>query len=97
MTPSSRNGAGPVRFDIAPGSTVLVYPSGNPAVAGDKLRAPFYATVLRVSTHLDAEAAQAGTGFHFAHCRSERENGSDRTSVARHPLYRGTFSGCSLV
>jgi hypothetical protein len=88
--------AGPVRFDVAPGSTVLVYPSGGIG-DDDRLNAPFYATVLRVSTHLDAESAQAGTGFHLAHCRSERENSSDRTSVAKHPLYRNTFVGCGLL
>lgn len=89
--------AGPVRFDIAPGSTILAYPSGGAADGDDRLKAPFYATVLRVSTYLDAESAQAGTGFHLAHCRSERENSSDRASVDKHPLYRDTFAGCGLL
>lgn len=87
--------AGPVRFDIAPGSTILVHPGDR--AGDDKLRAPFYATVLRVSTYLDAEGARAGTGFHLSHCRSEKENESDRTSIAGHPIYRGTFAGCGLL
>lgn len=87
--------AGPARFDVAPGSTLLISPSGRPG--DDRLAAPFYATVLRVSTAVDAEGGRCGTGFHLSHCRSEGENGSDRTSVGKHPLYRNTFSGCALV
>jgi hypothetical protein len=89
--------AGPLRFDVAPGSTILVYPTGNQFAPGDQLAAPFYASVVRVSMHLDAEALQVGTGFHLAHCRGEQENTSDATSIAGHPLYKGTFLGCGLL
>jgi hypothetical protein len=88
--------AGPARFDIAPGSSILVYPVVG-LTGDDKLKAPFYATVLRVSTHIDAEAAQIGTGFHLTFCRSVGENDDDRTSLPSHPLYRDTFAGCGLL
>lgn len=89
--------AGPFRLDVAPGSTVLVRVEGEPHIPADQFRAPFYATVLRVSLYADAESPSIGTAFHVAHHRSERENADDATSVARHPLYRETFAGCTLV
>lgn len=95
----SRQGvvAGPFRLDIAPGSTVLVRVEGEPHIPADQFKVPFYGTVLRVSFSCDANTPSIGTGFHVGHIRSEQENTRDQTSVARHPLYRDTFSGCTLV
>jgi hypothetical protein len=89
--------SGPFRLDIAPGSCILFEMEGETHIAEDQFRAPFYGTVVRVSLVIDAEAPQIGTGFHVAHIRSEEENRRDQTSVAKHPLYRETFSGCSLA
>jgi hypothetical protein len=89
--------SGPFRLDIAPGSIILVRVEGEQHIPTDQFRTPFYATVLRVSLMADAETPAIGTAFHVAHHRSEQENTKDETSVARHPLYRETFSGCALV
>jgi hypothetical protein len=87
----------PFRLDIAPGSTIKVENEGEQFIASDPLAAPFYAHVVRVSLGVDGEQPSIGTSFHLSHIRSEAENGDDRTSVLKHPLYQETFSGCALV
>ena len=56
-----------------------------------------YATVARVSFRLNAEEGNAGTGFSFAHARTEEENKSDKTSLEKHPLYETKFVGAPLI
>ena len=47
---------------------------------------------------INAEAQQASTSFQLAHVRTEKENGEDRTSVAKHPLFNGeVVTGAPLV
>ena len=87
----------PFRLDIAPGSTVKVENEGEQYIEDDPLGAPFYAHVARVSLAVDGEQPSIGTSFHLSHIRSEKENGDDRTSVAKHPLYKDTFAGVRLV
>jgi hypothetical protein len=89
--------SGPFRLDIAPGTCVKVVSEGEKFIAGDPLAAPFYAHVARVSFMMDAEQGAIGTSFHLSHIRSEKENGDDKTSVARHPLYKNTFSGAPMI
>jgi hypothetical protein len=87
----------PFRLDIAPGSTVLVENEGEQHITNDPLKTPFYGHVARVSISVDGEQPSIGTSFHLSHIRSAQENTSDKTSIAKHPLYKNTFSGCSLV
>lgn len=89
--------SGKLRFDIAPFSTVKVEAVGEKHVEGDNLKEPFFGTVLRVSTQIDAERTAAGTAFSIAHNRSEGENEDERTSIDKPPFYKESFKGCSLV
>lgn len=88
--------SGALRFDIAPGSSIKVIAVPEKFITKDKLAMPYFATVTRVSFFVNAESQQAGTGFGLAHVRSEAENSSDKTSVARPPLYTNTWKGCGL-
>ena len=84
---------GPFRLDIAPGATVQLQSRLDP---NGQAVPPSYATVVRVSLHLDGQRPYAGCGLHLTHIRSQAENGSDATSIAAHPLYIETFSGAPL-
>jgi hypothetical protein len=89
--------SGPFRLDVAPGTTVRVENVGEQHIGSDAFRAPFYAHVARVSLAVDGETPSIGTSFHLSHIRSEQENGQDATSIAKHPLYKDTFTGAGLV
>jgi hypothetical protein len=56
-----------------------------------------WATVMEVDTFLDAEGSKAGTSFHIAHFRNEKENNAQGTSVARHPLWKTPWLGSELI
>jgi hypothetical protein len=89
---------GPFRVDIAPGSLVELEGASDvfSAADSDQLGLPYFGEVLRVSFAMDANAPMCGTAFHIGYLRSEAENNSDLTSVAKHPLYSQTFQGCAL-
>lgn len=87
---------GKLRFDIAPGSTVLVEGSQDPFIGSDTLRPNLIGEVHRVTCNLNAEGAKAGTSFQLLHLRTEAENEDDRTSVDQHPLYDKEFKGAPL-
>jgi hypothetical protein len=92
--------SGPVRFDIAPGSLVRIQAAEDKFtwnLISQKDYMYFYATVLRVSTVIDAEADRADTSFSLAHVRTEAENVDAATSICRHPLWNTIWSGCVLV
>lgn len=88
---------GKLRFDIAPGSNIIIKGSSERFIAGDQTSEQLYATVARVSFRLNAEEGNAGTGFSFAHARTEEENKSDKTSLEKHPLYETKFVGAPLI
>lgn len=88
---------GPVRFDVAPGSTLKVEPGAGLGLAKDALGMPFYGLVLQVSMTLDAEANLCGSGIHMGFCHLESEHEDDGVSLPEHPLYKAGFSGCGLV
>lgn len=100
--------SGPVRFDIAPGSTLRVETAedqfvkeivqcegpGNPCCVTNYM----WCQVLRVSTTIDSQNMRAFTTFYVAHCRSEDENNDPATSIPYHPLWqRCQWAGCVLV
>jgi len=88
---------GKLRFDIAPGSSVVIDGSSERFIEGDQTARQLYATVVRVSFRLDAESHTAGTGFNFAYCRTKAENEDDKTSLEKHPLYETSFLGAPLI
>jgi hypothetical protein len=94
-----RNGSlfGKLRFDIAPGSNIIIKGSSEVFIEGDQTAEQLYGTVVRVSFRMDASKGQAGTGFSFMHIRTEAENKDDKTSVEKHPLYETTFVGAPLI
>jgi hypothetical protein len=88
---------GKLRFDIAPGSNIIIEGSSEKFITGDRTAEQIYATVARVSYRLNAEQGSAGTGFSFAHARTGAENENDKTSVEKHPLYETSFPGAPLI
>lgn len=90
--------AGKLRFDIAPGSNVIVVAGGARNVPqAQEVTEDIYATVTQVSYVINAEGQQAGTAFSLAHIRTKKENGSPGTSVAKPPLYQDAWPGAKLV
>ena len=86
--------AGPLRFDICPGSTICFEsPPGTFGAQGPLM----YATVVEVAHFLDAPNRQVNTTFTLDHIRSSQENSSDLTSIAQHPLYNATWPGDYFV
>ena len=90
--------AGKLRFDIAPGSNVLVVAGGSRNVPrAQEVSENIYATVMQVSYVINAEAQKAGTAFSLAHIRSEKENTTPGTSIDKPPLYKKPWRGAKLV
>lgn len=89
---------GKLRFDIAPGSTVRL--DNQPerfAGAGDQLAVPLVGHVLRVTVNIDSESRNCTTSYKVAFVRSIAENGDDRFSVEKPPLYSEAFAGAPLI
>lgn len=88
---------GKLRFDIGPGSTVLVRNATGRHIIDDALGQNLIGSVQRVGVSLDAESSEAGTTFQLDFVRTEEENKNDKTSVDQHPLYKTIFTGAPLV
>lgn len=96
-----RNGVlqGKLRFDIGPGSTVMIrcvedkFVQQQLGVTGAKL----FAEVMAVGISVDAESMSASTTFQLANVRTLAENERDSTSIAKHPLYDNPWRGAPLV
>jgi hypothetical protein len=91
--------SGKLRFDIAPGSNVLIEAgvAKNVLPHEDALTESIYATVTRVSMAINAENGKAGTAFSIAHIRTAAENQSLLTSIPKPPLYQKAWYGARLV
>jgi hypothetical protein len=95
---------GRVRFDVAPGSSLAIEVVNEPfvnALAAQVTGKPagpsyLYGTVLRVSTHLNAETQQAATNFQLGFVRDGAENADDSTSTNAHPVWRLPWTGAPL-
>ena len=83
------------RFDIAPGSNVLI--ENNPAFPGDNLGLPLMGTVLQVSGQIEAESPSSSVTMRVGYLRTLKENESDDTSIDSHPLYDQAFVGAPLL
>ena len=89
--------SGKLRFDIAPGSHVLVEGGQERSIPDDLLGAPSYGQVVRVSYTIDAEASRAETSFMLAWLRNERENDDPRFTTDVPALYKQGWPGGPLI
>jgi hypothetical protein len=79
--------AGPLRFDIAPGSILKIETPPRDRDLDDNN--PFVcASVISVSYVVNSERATAGTSFTIAHQKTSAENQDPLYSVAKPPLYK---------
>jgi len=87
--------AGKLRFDIAPGSLVLIRQHREQlAEADDSLNVPLVGCVARVTVAINAHAPAATTTFELtALRRAQPENESDLTSIVSHPLFGDSIHG----
>lgn len=96
--------SGRVRFDIMPGSSVLLERPVDPFVQ-ERLNviSPGYgaddytAMVTNVSLVLDAENLQAGSTMQLSFHRGADENADDAFSTAGHPIWDRSWTGAPLV
>jgi hypothetical protein len=81
---------GKLRFDIAPGTTVLIKSKldNNPESAIDDLAVDLFAFVARVHILINAEQAAATTTFELTNIRTEEENNLDSFSSSVHPFFK---------
>jgi hypothetical protein len=96
--------SGPLRFDIAPGSTVKIETpakdktmgGGDPALAAISSEY-VYATIVSVAYVINAERATAGTSFSIMNTRTEEENKSADYTADTPPLYDERWGGGPLT
>jgi hypothetical protein len=91
---------GRVRFDIGPGSSVEVKLTEEKfveQVLGATGMNSVFGQVQTVSHIIDAQAAQARTGFTIGWLRTPAENMLDGTSVEDNPLWSMPWLGCPNV
>ena len=93
--------AGPLRFDIAPGSIVKIETPLMERELSDGAETPFVvASIISVSYMINAERATAGTSFSIAHMKTEEEHDKDTeklytTELA--PMYDKAWHGGPLA
>lgn len=79
---------GKLRFDIAPGSTVVIKANAAMKTAGiDDLATDIYGFVNRVTVSISAQDSSATTSFNLANLRTAEENELSRFSMLSHPFY----------
>ena len=82
---------GKLRFDIAPGTTVLVQAKGDKYLSAgvDNLATDMYGFVAKVHISINAEQASATTAFELTNLRTKEENESadGRFSMTQHPFF----------
>lgn len=86
------------RFDVAPGSCVLVEGLSSNEIGADGIAVNYYASVLQVSLTFSVNPSQAATSFQLGYFRSETENKQAGISTEKHPVWDAmNFLGCTLV
>ena len=91
---------GKLRFDIAPGTTIVIKAgaAGGLAPGVDTLATDLFAFVVGVIVNINAEDASAVTTFRLANLRIAAENKEDRFSTTEHYFFAGAyFKGAPLV
>ena len=93
-----------LRFDIAPGSMLLIQPSPDMFVEAalhtqGMTDTDLVGRVARVTWSIDiqGESASASTVFHIAYLRTLEENGDEAYASDEHPLWRYTWTGSPLI
>jgi len=90
--------AGPLRFDICPGSNISVEGTKGAFIQGDEpVGEGRIGTVVKVVISADAERSIASTEYKLMHMRTEKENEEDDTSIEQHPLYARKWTGNILT
>ena len=84
-----------LRFDICPGTQVLIKAAREDFIAGDGLATDYYGIVVRVSHSISRRGVF--TTLTVAYLRSPEENESELYSVVKPPLYKEAFYGAPLV
>jgi hypothetical protein len=84
---------GKLRFDIAPGTTVMIQARGdNYLSAGvDTLATDLYGFIAKVHISINAEQASATTAFEVTNLRTAKENESQRFSMIEHPFFMENY------
>ncbi len=89
---------GKLRFDISPGSTIIVQGRGEASTPGiDRLAQNLYGLVNGVTINIDAERSIAATTFELGNLRTAAENATNRFSMPDHPFFSTSFKGAPLV
>ena len=89
--------SGKLRFDIAPGATVLIGAEDELFIEGDALGQDLVGDVMRITYLIDSENGRVSTGFNLSHVRTVTENKQDTFGLDRHPLWRNPWPGCGLL
>ena len=86
---------GKLRFDIAPGTTVMLQAKGDAQLSEgiDNLATDVYGFVAKVHVAMNAEQASATTSFELTNLRTAKENelASGRFSMLEHPFFIQNF------
>lgn len=83
---------GKLRFDIAPGTTVLVRSNGSALASGvDRMACDMFAFVAQVTVTINAEQASAATALTLTNIRTEAENRLTRFSMDTHPFFDDAY------
>jgi hypothetical protein len=87
-----------LRFDIAPGSNVIVRNTGDLfLLPNQQLVGELIGTVTKVTYTISADPATAETRFELAWLRTVDQNKSEMFSTDGHPLIDSLFTGAPLV
>lgn len=82
--------SGPIRFDIAPGSTIKIQGCSGAFLAPAEER---YASVVGVTYNFDAMSLRCGTSYRLAHIKTLAEAQNADFTIQAHPFYTNTWSG----
>tara|TARA_R110002051_G_scaffold61354_1_gene112414 strand:+ start:27561 stop:29081 length:1521 start_codon:yes stop_codon:yes gene_type:complete len=90
---------GKLRFDICPGSTIIIESESKAPSTVDKLPGKLVGFVARVTVSMSAERATASTTFELTHLRTfeEDQGPTDRFSMTNHPFFPAQFESAPLV
>jgi hypothetical protein len=88
---------GALRFDIAPGSTIRVAESAAPGAPKIAFTACVY--MVTISCAVSPTAGAVSTTLSLVGFRSDDEAGDNSSgwSIAKHPIYKTSFSGAPLI
>lgn len=92
--------AGKLRFDICPGSNIMLEADSSADVSVNRtvFLQKLFATVTQVNYIFDVESQKAGTSFQLSHIHSETEHEHSADIIAdRPPLYVTAWRGAAMT